>query len=194
MQNSELQRLIQSLAKKIYNSAYIESLKEYFESIQFLADKHLNLEFNNKDHNHAILVMSMLFEKAEQHIRIFAKRFSGEISDDEYYLKTLKEAIDRGVKVDVVFEEQPNQKSIALQMLKAYPESKVNLYILNDDYKQKLKKELGELQNFSVVDDSKFRYETDTLKFKAFCNFDDKDNCEILINNYLKLVSNATKI
>ena len=53
----------------------LSALAEYFESVSLLSAKKLNLEFNNKDMNHAAIVMSTIFQTAEKNIKIFAGNF-----------------------------------------------------------------------------------------------------------------------
>lgn len=194
----EILRVLPSLKDKQLSSDYLESLDEYYHSLCFLSQNKFSLEFNNKDENHGAIVMSLLFKNAEDKIRIFAGDFGGKICDNDFYINSLKDAIDRGIKVEVVFEENPNQSSRCFSLLKEKSQknsSKITMKQLNENYKRELfSKFNGSLLHFTVVDNNKFRYETDKKTYKAYCNFDDKNNSEILISNFEKLEKNSLSI
>lgn len=197
MADLEISKILSEGILKKYDDIYINLLEEYYQSIRFLSENSLSLEFNNKDANHGVLVMSTLFQQAENEIRIFAGDFKGDICDNDYYIKSLFEAIERGVKLDIVFENNPNKSSKCYQELlkqKQNKQNKVNIFQLNEKYKKELVDKVGQLLHFTVIDKNKFRYETDKNEYKAYCNFDDKDNSEILISNYEKLINNSSSI
>lgn len=190
--------ILSELSSKLTSDKkYLDSLKEYYESICYLADNEFSLEFNNKDENHGALVMSLLFNKAKESIKIFCGNYAGNICDKNIYMKSLFEALDRGVSLKIVFENQPNDKSECYKKLFSSLTKNNNLVemrILNSEYRQNLFTQFGEILHFTIVDSNKFRYETDPVNFKAFCNFDDKDNAEILNSNFDKLLVNSTLI
>lgn len=164
----------------------LEALEEYAKSVDMLSTGELNLEFNNKDEFHAAIVMSAIFKTAKKTINIFTGKFSGEISNNPYYLKQLEEAaINPQKNIEVIFEETPNKDSLCLKMLrKLKNEGKnVTMYLLNSEYRNKLAK-TNILNHFIVGDDHMFRYETDKIYFKAYCNFDDKKIVQALSTNF----------
>jgi hypothetical protein len=171
------------------SSQEISALEEYSQSVNLLADKELNLEFNNKDQHHAAFVMAAIFRTSKQSIKIFTGSFSGEISNNPVYLKYLSDAIvSSNLKVEVIFENRPNESSKCLKLLKDLRANgkDVSIFSLPTDYKTKVldKQFGGRLGHFTVGDDRMFRYETDKDKFAAYCNFDDKAIVTTLNRNF----------
>jgi hypothetical protein len=173
------------------DTRYLKVLAEYIESVNHLADNELNLEFNNKDHYHAAIVMSTLFSKAKSSIKIFAGDFKGKICDNRIYINSLVNAIKlRSVDVSIVFENSPNKNSICYKEITNLVSDegnkfKLSIGMLKEEFKSTLDRDFdNRLSHFTVVDKKMFRYETDTEAFKAFCNFDDSDISTILDNNF----------
>lgn len=179
------------------SAEYIESLQEYYDSIIYLSDNKFNLEFNNKDEYHASLVMSLLFQKAQSKINIFAGDFGGKICDTELYMTKLREALTiPNLELNVIFEKAPKEDSLCYKYL--YSEkrnnNRIKLRRLNQAYRKNIIDNFGKIEHFTVVDESMFRYETDIDEYKAFCNFDDKVNASLLSKNYGKLYDNSEEI
>ena len=64
----------------------------------------------------------------------------------------------------------------------------ISIKILSKDFVSKLNKMTdGGVNHFTVADNRMFRYETDMISFKAFCNFDDEKIGTILDNNFTVL-------
>jgi hypothetical protein len=171
----------------------IKALEEYRQSVALLAKGGLNLEFNNKDERHAVFVMTELFKNAQQSIKIFTGSFSGEISNQPGYWNELKNGIlNSDKKVEVIFENEPNSKSICLEGLKKLKAQgrDVSLCVLTEDYRKLVQE--NNIGHFTIGDDTMFRYETDKIKFTAFCNFDDKDVVKVLNRNFAAFRVNAS--
>jgi len=176
-----------------------KDLEEYQQTVDVLSsgDDKKNFEFNNKDSRHAAIVMSTLFAKSKESIQIFCESFKGDVNKNPIYRKTLEEAILRGVKVEVIFEQSPNINSEAFKLLHAYSKSgtcTISLSILNNEYVKKLKNAHIDLGNFAIGDNSMYRYETDKSNFQAVCNFDDKKTVNDLRANFAILALNAQSI
>jgi hypothetical protein len=190
---SDLHTLFKDLSS--LSTDEIAALSEYKKSIEFLSSDKSNLEFNNKDHFHAALVMSQIFKTVKYSLKIFTGRFSGEISDNPVYFTQLKEAIKtKNINIEVVFEEDPNKDSLCLKTLRELKNEgkKVSLSVLNKNYLKDIWKNSLTLGHFVLGDDHMFRYETDKKKFKAFCNFDDKKSVSQLATNFSILRLNST--
>lgn len=188
--NPLLEDILSNLNNGKLGNDELESLREYASAIELLSEQDLAIEFNNKDANHAKMVMVQLFSKAKSEIKIFANCFSGEISNDPSYLKALESAIDKKVKVDVILENHPNPKSKCIELLKSKINSfNISVIKMNDKTKNQILRNnnLSELANFTVIDSKMFRLENDTKHFKAICNFDDVKNSIILTQNFNKL-------
>jgi hypothetical protein len=195
MTSSELMSKFPDLINE--DTEYVNGLVEYFTSLEYLSqDDGKNLEFNNKDHRHAVGVMSTIFRIAKVDIKIFAGEFVGDICDKDDYIIELESAINRDIPVTVVFENKPNIDSLCFKKLielKAKGKN-VLLYQLNEEYKKTLKDKGVKVSHFLVSDSQKFRYEEDGILYKAFCNFDDKKLGKILSRNHELFTFNSKSI
>lgn len=181
------------------NSHDLAMLNEYYNSVVLLSNNGLNLEFNNKDKNHAVIVMSSIFKKAENNINIFAGNFNGSISNNDMYRDTLKEAIiSRSVSINIIFESTPNTNSLCLNDLK-YLRNKghnVSINSLTPQYISNIKSinPNHEFKHFTYSDGKMFRFELDKQAFKAFCNFDDSNVVATLNKNFNTLLQNSIQV
>lgn len=173
------------------DAVYEEKLKEYYNSVEMLSKYGWNLEFNNRDANHANIVMTFLFKTAQKEIMIFAGNFGGAICDKDEYIASLTEAVNKGTKVSIIFEDEPNPDSRCLSaLMKLRNEQKdVSIRVITAATKQAIIK--NKLKHFTTVDGSKFRYETDGSQFRAFCNFDDTNTALLLKANFQKLTTGS---
>lgn len=173
------------------------ALKEYLDAVLLLARNGSNVEFNNKDQFHAAIVMSTIFTVAKESIKIFCESFSREISDNVIYRKSLQQAIDRNIPIEVVFEKSPNLNS---QCFKLLAQEKTNgksivLKVLDGNYRKNMNAKGPDfLRHFTLGDRKMFRYETEPKTFKAVCNFDDEDNVSILSDNFTYLKANSSDV
>ncbi len=191
---SELKSLLNGFSK--LTPEEVEALEEYRSSIDYLSEKGWNLEFTNKDNNHAALVMAKLFSAAKGSIKVFTGSFSGEVSNNPIYKRELEKSIlNSNKKVEVVFENEPNEDSHCLSMLRELKRqgNEVKMYLLNRTY-QKDVIVPSSLGHFTIADDNMFRYETDKINFRAFCNFDDKEFVQTLNKNFLILKVNSKEL
>jgi hypothetical protein len=177
-----------------------EELIKYHKILEELAKSELNVQFKNEGENHAAVVMSLLFNHSKEFIKIFAGQFNGDVSNKKVYKDALKKAIETdGKKLEVIFEKNPNRESggfILLRQLQTNFPDRVSIKIANaeqlKEYKNILKDK--EMVHFSVGDDCIYRYETDTVNFKAFCDFNDKKFANRLNDLFSILSSNAKDI
>ena len=170
----------------------VKDLEEYYDSMKLLSDGDgKNLEFSNKDFLHAGMVLATLFNRSKTDINIFAHSFSGQVSNPQFYREELSEAIKRGVEVNVVFEQLPTASSECYRDLKALQttHSSLKLFVLNSSFVTKVNAK--GLNNFTTGDSRMFRYETDKVNFKAYCNFDDLKTVSALNNNFKVLKVNS---
>jgi hypothetical protein len=185
----------------------LNELEEYKKDLDILFKKDVSIQFNNKGKDHAILVMAKIFESSYKNIKIFARDFNGNISDNQLYTDSLINFLNKSsdCKIKVVFEDEPNEKSKALNILKDYRKKnpqKVELakakqiqinefktYLINDE----------KMIHFAVGDDiekgfNKYRCETDTKNYIAILNSDDPKFCNTLLKLYSILDKEATDI
>ncbi len=187
--------------------AKIAELTDYNKDLDVLASKKISIQFNNKGKDHAILVMSKIFSCSHKNVKIFARDFNGEISDNRLYLNNLDAFLNKSKDntVQVIFEKDPNPKSKALELLRNKKIKNPKQVILKratekqiESFKTYLVNEEGMI-NFTIGDNEsgvfdKYRCETDTSKFIAVLNFDDQKFCATLNKLYKILETDSIPI
>lgn len=199
--------ILKYFPQHIGNQEVISELEEYQKDLDILSKRNVSIQFNNKGKDHAILVMSKIFESSFKKIKIFARDFNGDISNNELYLESLKHFLDKkqDSSIDVIFESDPNNNSKALGLLKSIQKinpDKVSIkkacanslsefkeYLVNDE----------KMIHFAIGDDidkgfNKYRCETDTQNYIAILNFDDTKFSNTLLRLFNILNREATNI
>jgi len=185
----------------------IAELSDYQNDLDVLHDKKISIQFNNKGSNHAILVMAKIFDSSNSSVKIFARDFNGQISNNKLYLICLKKFLDRDKNnsISVIFENDPNPNSIALDLLKKEKiktPKRISLKKATKEQLEEFKKYLSNedgIIHFTLGDNSekkfdKYRCETDTKNYTAILNFDDQEFCSDLNYLFKILDTNATVI
>lgn len=184
-----------------------DELVSYANDLDIVADADVSIQFNNKGRDHAILVMSKIFSRSHRSIKIFARDFNGEISDNPLYLESLKSFLERDSdnSVQVIFEKEPNAKSKALQLLRMRKQTSPKQISLM----RATQGQLGEFRSFLVnkggminftIGANKngelnmYRCETDTENYVAILNFDDPKFTNALNRLYGILEKDAEEI
>lgn len=181
----------------------IEELEDYQKDLGVLANENISIQFNNKGKEHATLVMSKIFACSNERLKIFARDFRGDISDNDFYIQNLRSFLEKSErsKVEVIFETEPNPNSKALDLLRKY-KNKVSLKKADNKGLEEFRKYLvneEKMIHFTIGDNAagefnKYRCETDTTQFVAILNFDDKQFCASLNKLFQLLDKTATKI
>ena len=162
--------------------SFMEDLELYQQLVDTCADDNSNEILPNAGKMHASIAMAKLFDKTNEIVRMVVGRFSGEVSNQTNYIESLKQCLSRGVKFQVIFLDERNEDSEAYKILKA-ADGNVDFFDSNNTLRKHLVK--GEKAvHFSVFDDNKFRYETDTENFVAWFSFNDKLNAHSLIKTF----------
>ncbi len=185
----------------------LAELQDYQKDLEILAEANVSIQFTNKGKDHAVLVMSKLFNCAYRNVKIFARDFNGSISDNQLYIDSLKNFLARDPAniVTVIFEGKPNPSSKALALLKKIRSETPQKVILKKAEETQIIEFSKYLVNaekmihFTVADDemkgyNKYRCETDTNNFLAILNFDDNKFCQKLLKLYSILEVNAKEI
>ncbi len=188
-----------TLTKDLFSDALsaeeMAELQKYYSDIEMLATKKAGVQFNNEGKNHAAIVMALIFSNAQNHIKIFAGDYNGNVCDNEIYLRNLEEKVssNQEVRLSVLFEREPKQsKGLALlkKLHNSFPE-RVSVQIAEpSQLKDYLKKPI----HFTIGDESMYRCETDVNTYKAICDFDDSDFTTRLSNLFVVISDQAKNV
>jgi hypothetical protein len=162
--------------------SYMEDLKLYQQLVDTCAKDNSKDILPNAGQMHASIAMSKLFDKTSERVRMVVGKFSGEVSNQPNYINSLTQCINRGIKFQVVFLDGRNEDSDAYKALKTAGDN-VTFFDANDTLRKQLINN-GKPYHFSVFDDNKFRFETDTEGFVAWFSFNDKLNAKSLIKTF----------
>lgn len=153
----------------------------YKLAIENLALSNNSTEFSNKGPIHASIVFGNIFKTAKKNVKIFTGNFSGQISDKPYYLENLRLLLTKNIPICVIFQHEPNDKSLTLSLLKEFPKNNISLWKLNS-HKEILN------YHFTTADSRMYRIETSPSDFEAECSFNDPATAEALEGIFSKLL------
>jgi len=138
----------------------------YKAAIENLATSKSSYVFENGGAVHGAIVMGNIFKSASDNVKIFCGDFNGDVSDNPYYLNSLKCYLNKKRPLTVIFENEPNSNSKALKLIK---ESEcLDLVTIN-----RLNSKIDDLidVHFTIADGRMFRIETSKNNYKAVCSF-----------------------
>lgn len=181
-------------------------MKEYREYIKDLAKNDKNVVFNNSGPVHAALVMSTIFETAKKNLKILAGCFSGHISNNEEYRKSLEKYLSQGGKIKVLLDKTKFETNF--EFLKKEPKifDVLRFYSIINPDQVSIKKyttpvtrsEKGVSEphevHFTVADDKMYRVEDNIETFVAFGNFSDAETSKILNSIFDAMFDNGEPI
>lgn len=136
-------------------------LNEYRRAIRELYDRHTNYFFPNDSKDHAAVVYEVFFTVARERIRIFCAHLSNSVFGTERVVAALRDALGRGVCVDVLSEFAPDDGPFLTTLLSPPDPSRVKIRTADKDIRD---------YNFAVVDNCAFRFERDHERSSAKCN------------------------
>jgi hypothetical protein len=144
-------------------------MKEYFNFVDNLAQLGEDKDFFNSGPIHAAIVMSRIFKYANNNINIFCGGFTGAVSNDPDYLKTLEAFLLKPQTTLAILVEdyQNNKDSSIYKILKKY-NHKIELFettarVINTDTNMPI--------HFTIADNKMVRLETNPEDFTAQVNF-----------------------
>ncbi|WP_128531521.1 hypothetical protein [Mucilaginibacter gilvus] len=160
-----------------------DELKYYQELVDSKAKINSNETLANAGQYHAAIAMSKLLDETKTIARMVVGSFDGRVSNQENYLGSLRSAIEKDVKFQILFLDLPNTNSKAFKMLLTAKKAgkPIECKMANNSLIDKLSKE-GKVKHFSVFDNNKYRFEKDTENYLAWFSFNDLTNASTLIN------------
>ncbi len=134
-------------------SVEIQAYKVAIENLATGRDKSI---FTNSGPDHAAIVLANIFRTAKKYIKIYTGRFDKCVSNNEYYMASLKEFLGRDIPLSIIFESDPDLDSSALKLILSTHKQndKISLKKLIPSYSP-----MGEFNHFIIADDMMFRAE-----------------------------------
>ena len=164
----------------IFLGAEHESYKINIENLARIKDSKI---FNNSDPAHAAIVLGNIMNTANFDLKIFAGNFNGAVSDHDYYLTALDGYLKRKLPLTIIFEKDPNPKSLALALLDRYSDNNSNLSV------RKIKADINVSNNlhFTIADSRMFRLERSSENYQARCSFNNRTVAGLLESEFSAL-------
>jgi len=168
-----------------HSDKYIASIgtEGYKIAVENLAAINSPTEFTNIGPEHAAIVFGNIFKTAKDYVKIYTGNFSGDISNKDYYLNNLKSLLRRHIPISIIFQNDPNEHSLALAALEEFSNSK-NISL------RKLIKFQDVFQNhFTIADNRMYRMETSVTNYEAECSFNGPDTVNTLDKVFSYLIA-----
>lgn len=145
----------------------------------------------NKGRYKAALLISELIQQTQKEIAMAVGRLDGAVSNQEIYLNSIKHALERGVKIRVVFLEVPNENSLLYQRLQEYKNKGYEIHFYYGNRTPHIKENIenffdnyGKMVHFMIFDDDKFRLEVEPHDYIGFGYMNHKEEAEKLLRFY----------
>jgi len=144
-----------------------------------------NFIISNGAPSHAAALFATMFRYAIRNVQIFSKCLKNEVFDDIELCENFKNAIDRGVKVEIIIQDSSPDESKFLDTIKGIDKSDIL-------YKSLKHNDLS--CNFAIMDDSAYRYEPSRNEICAEACANDEENVKILQRNFEIIKRNIVPI
>ena len=84
-----------------------DDIHQYRDAVQVLFALRSREEITNSIPAHAAVLIEQFFAHAESSVRIFCRTLASEVYDREFVVHGLKEALSRGVDIEIILQEPP---------------------------------------------------------------------------------------
>lgn len=134
---------------------------EYKKNVERMFDEGSQIMFTNRDRDHAAVLISTLFNKAEREVVVLCRNLDSEFYGRDVVKASIRDALNRGVQLRVRVQEAP--QSTELVSLLQDPQYR------NIDYAvfEPGSRGATSVYNFTVADSKAFRLEEDRTKHAA---------------------------
>ena len=161
-------------------------LEKYRAVLESAAKEDAKTPIFNEGKEHAAILMSVIFDNAKDYVDIYCNALNPELSMIDVYYDSLKNCLDRGVKIRLALQSSEAQiDDGAIALIKAKKDNIVK--ILTSEENNRIQQLLGNINiHFAVSDEKAYRLEYDPTNFKATSSFNDP-----LIANALQIAFNS---
>lgn len=153
------------------------ALDDYRANVAALFADDSPLIIENKDRDHAAILISTLFNKAQKSAYVLSRKLESQFYARQEIQAAILGAIDRGVIVKIVTQEEPETTDL-LRKLKAKAPEKVFFKVAHPD-----SPEASVEFNFAIVDEKSFRFETNRDACEAFASANNPDVVESILKS-----------
>lgn len=162
------------------------ALSIYKDALRNNAATHSSGIITNKDKDYAVAFYAELFANTTSSVRIFCQGAHSAVwRDPEFEKAFLKMATTPDISIQILTEENHENISnlpLFLRNLLNDNTIDISLHHLNREGREVISNRFSEDINFAFFDDEKYRFETDTVNFKAFGSFNDRETVGQLRN------------
>ena len=147
-------------------------LERYRDVLVSAAKERAETPIFNEGKEHAAILMSVIFDNAENYVDIYCNALNPELSMIDVYYDSLKNCLDRGIKVRLAL--QSNEAQIDDGAIALINAKKDNVKILTPEENSRIQQLLGNINvHFAISDERTYRLEYDPANFKATSSFND---------------------
>lgn len=172
-------------------------MERYRRYIQRLREEESEELFKNSDSDHAVIVLSELFQSAKEEVWILTQTMSDDIYQAEECLDSLEKFLNKeNVKLRIIlaeFDEKKWTSSGISKTLSSYnngEEKKVEVYKTKLDISFSGGDGNRKSINFAVADCRSYRFELDIKARVAIGSFNGEDQAERLVDLFNKIIEN----
>ena len=179
------------------NNPHLISIKDYANSVEFLAKTNSKLIFESFGSENTAIIISTIFKHSKEIVRIYAKSMNGEISSDHIeYIESLNDFLYSGKSIKILLDtnecfdsnklEKHNTKLIRVFRRFMYT-GNIDIRIANDKFKNgmiDISTDGSSAYHFTVGDDQMVRIEKDNSTHSAICSFNNLSMCKPIIRTF----------
>ena len=178
-------KLVQEATKAcMEQNAASVNLVEYRRGVETLMLLKSGQTISNSEPSHAAILFDVLFNNAQEKIIIFCKNLNKEVFDAPFLSESAKKALDRKVTIQIITQESKPDDSKFIQWLKTEP--RVQLLATTSDIVKKV------VFNFTVMDDSAFRFEEKNHKCEATASMNYPSTARTLAERFNQILMLGT--
>lgn len=142
---------------------YSETISSYAADVERFFEQNSQVIISNKDKEHAAVLMSTLFKKADKTIIIFSQQLDGQFYSREAVRSELIAAIERGVSVKILTQQTPVDSELLTQLHALKSGGNLSIETCSNGSRGAIS-----FINFAVVDGRAYRLEKNRDTCEAF--------------------------
>lgn len=158
---------------------------QYRSAVQSYARNGIDYLFHNKGSEHALIILSNIFQNAQDTVRIAAnKLFNDEVVNTHEYIASMESFLSKkDSRLQIIIEQKPTKDEVLKHgkentfywMLFNHPAYRQGRVEIREGQGKSFKDPNGNKVNFCTGDNVMFRLENDVIERKAVANFHDPD-------------------